>query len=78
MSSPLSSAIEALLPPSSNAAITTSTVTSVDSVTSTDTPVTFADKLTTSTGSVTSADEVPLSRPDPPKPRLKPIWRSPV
>ena len=30
------------------------------------------------TGSTTSADEVPLSRPVAAKPRLKPVWRSPV
>ena len=71
MSSPLSSAIEAplSLASSSNETVTTSTITA-DIVTSADD--------TTSTGSTTSADEVPLSRPVAPKPRLKPVWRSPV
>ena len=39
-------------------------------------PPSSNESVTTST--VTSADEVPLSRPVTPKPRLKPVWRSPV
>ena len=55
---------------SSNETVTISSVTSADTVTS-------ADK-TTSAGLTTSADEIPLSRPVAPKPRFKPVWRSPV